>query len=120
MKENQTTKLSSPCELVSPTSSPLYTPRKTPWTPLLECKNDNVALTKLYLLTKKEFENNYTFNSTLSLSNCFSVFEDDEDCVDENCVDGVNDVLDVPVLNSLPNNQFLNIDAAFQITFHLR
>lgn len=63
---------------------------------------------------------NYTFNSTLSLSNRFSVFEDDEDCVDENCVDGVNDVMDVPVLNSLPNNQFLNIDAAFQITFHLR
>lgn len=62
---------------------------------------------------------NYTFNSTLRLSNRFSVFED-EDCVDENCVDGVNDVMDVPVLNSLPNNQFLNIDAAFQITFHLR
>lgn len=62
---------------------------------------------------------NYNFNSTLSLSNRFSVFED-EDCVDENCVDGVNDVMDVPVLNSLPNNQFLNIDAAFQITFHLR
>lgn len=62
---------------------------------------------------------NYTFNSTFSLSNRFSVFED-EDCVDENCVDGVNDVMDVPVLNSLPNNQFLNIDAAFQITFHLR
>lgn len=63
---------------------------------------------------------NYTFNSTLSLSNRFSVCEDDEDCVDENCVDGVNDVMDVPVLNSLPNNQFLNIDAVFQITFHLR
>lgn len=60
---------------------------------------------------------NYTFNSTLSLSNRFSVFEDD---VDENCVDGVNDVMDVSVLNLLPNNQFLNIDAAFQITFHLR
>lgn len=55
---------------------------------------------------------NYTFNSTFSLSNRFSVFEDDEDCVDENCVDGVNDVMDVPVLNSLPNNQFLNIDAS--------
>lgn len=55
---------------------------------------------------------NYTFNSTLRLSNRFSVFEDDEDCVDENCVDGVNDVMDVPVLNSLPNNQFLNIDAS--------
>lgn len=63
---------------------------------------------------------NYNFHSTLSLSNRFSVFEDDEDCVDENCVDGVNDVMDVPGLNSLPNNQFLNIDAAFQITFHLR
>lgn len=40
----------------------------------------------------------------LSLFNCFFVFEDDEDCVDENCVDGVNDVMDVLVLNLFLNN----------------
>ncbi|XP_052699373.1 uncharacterized protein LOC128176881 [Crassostrea angulata] len=58
---------------------------------------------------------NSTFNSTLSLSNRFSVFEDDKDCVDEDCADEDDDVKDTPVLNPLPNNQFLNIDAAYQL-----
>lgn len=45
---------SSPCESVSPTSSPLYTPRKIPLTPSQTCKkNDYVALTKLRILTPK-------------------------------------------------------------------
>lgn len=35
--------------------------------------------------------------------------------VDEDCADDVDDVKDAPVLNSLQNNQFLNIDAAYQI-----
>lgn len=48
----------------------------------------------------------------LRLFNCFFVFED-EDCVDENCVDGVNDVMDVLVLNLFLNNKFLNIDVVF-------
>lgn len=35
--------------------------------------------------------------------------------VDEDFADEVDDVKDAPVLNSLQNNQFLNIDAAYQI-----
>lgn len=35
--------------------------------------------------------------------------------VDEDCADDVDDVKDAPVLNSLQNNQFLSIDAAYQI-----
>lgn len=60
------TKPSSPCELVSPTSSPLYTPRKTPWTPLLVCKNDNVALTKLSLLTPKRVRKYHQYHHLIT------------------------------------------------------
>lgn len=38
------------------------------------------------------------------------MFKDDEYCTDE-----VDDVKDTPVLNPIPNNQFLNIDAAYQL-----
>lgn len=43
------------------------------------------------------------------------MFEDDKDCVDEDCANEDDDVKETPLLNPLPNNQFLNIDAAYQL-----
>lgn len=109
---------SSPCESVSPTSSPLYTPRKIPLTPSQTCKKKRLrgfdetsysdpkkrqkrkilqttsgckkrqrGFDETPSLDPKKRQNissvpspNSTFNSTMSLSNRFSVFEDDEDC----------------------------------------
>ena len=52
---------------------------------------------------------NSSFKSSINLSNRFSVLEDGEDSQDE------EDHLETPVLTSLPNNQFLSIDAAYKI-----
>lgn len=58
----------------------------------------------------------YTSNkSTLNLSNRFCVLEDDEDSTDDKDNQDEEDQLDTSAFKSLPNNQFLSIDAAYKI-----
>ena len=49
------------------------------------------------------------------LKHLCSVLEDDEDSIDEKDNQGEEDQLDTSAFKSLPNNQFLSINAAYQI-----